>query len=230
MEVAAVVNAVNAESERSGAVILAEGIETPEQASRAEAMGATLGQGWLFGGPGPLNRRPLIDLSYRLPRSGPVHDTPETPFQLIADTRRLRRGDKRLLTALSQQLEHEAISLRGEAVVLVTLQDRRFLTTEMCERFEGLAGSAALVGAFGCGLTTKPAPGVRGIDLRSDDPLCDEWNVIVVSPHFAVAFVARDLGDDGPDLDRRFDYFVTYDRGLVAAAARSLLQRMIRSI
>ena len=49
---ARVLNAVAAEAERSGAVLLAEGIETEEHLARARAVGATLGQGWLFGRPG----------------------------------------------------------------------------------------------------------------------------------------------------------------------------------
>ncbi len=49
-----VVNAVGAEAERSGAIILAEGIETQQHLTRARAMGARLGQGWLYGRPEPL--------------------------------------------------------------------------------------------------------------------------------------------------------------------------------
>ena len=57
-DVHAVVDAVLAEAKRTGAVILAEGIETPRHLDTAKAMGATLGQGWLFGHPGPLPKRP----------------------------------------------------------------------------------------------------------------------------------------------------------------------------
>ena len=46
--------AVMAHSERTGALLLAEGIETAEHLERARAVGATLGQGWLFGRPAPL--------------------------------------------------------------------------------------------------------------------------------------------------------------------------------
>lgn len=44
-ETAAIINAVIAQAERTGAIVLAEGIETPEHRDRALAMGATLGQG-----------------------------------------------------------------------------------------------------------------------------------------------------------------------------------------
>lgn len=50
----AIVNAVRSETERTGAIVLAEGIETPQHLAAAASMGATLGQGWLFGRPGPL--------------------------------------------------------------------------------------------------------------------------------------------------------------------------------
>ncbi len=94
-------------------------------------------------------------------------------------------------------------------------------------KYERLAESAALVGAIGCGLEAEPAPGVRGADLDADEALRGEWDVAVIAPHFAGAFVARDLGDEGADADRRFDYFVTYDRELVVAAARTLMARIV---
>jgi hypothetical protein len=46
--------------------------------------------------------------------------------------------------------------------------------------------------------------------------------VIVAGPHRAAALVARDLGDTGPDVERRFDFTLTRDRPLVVEAARSL--------
>ena len=42
----------------------------------------------------------------------------------------------------------------------------------------------------------------------------------------AGALIARDVGDDGPDADRRFDVVVTYDRELVLTAARALMARI----
>ena len=53
-EIASIVHAVNAEAERSGAIVLAEGIETEDHRRVALALGATHGQGWLFGRPGAL--------------------------------------------------------------------------------------------------------------------------------------------------------------------------------
>ena len=55
-EIASIVGAVGAQAERTGATVLAEGIETEEQAEYARALGATLGQGYLFGRPAPVPR------------------------------------------------------------------------------------------------------------------------------------------------------------------------------
>ncbi len=228
LQQARVLNAVAAEAERSGAVLLAEGIETEEHLARARAVGATLGQGWLFGRPGPLPAQPAEEVEPVGLRPGPA-PTSGTPFELIADRRRVRRGDKRLLLALSLQLEAEAQALGGEAVVLATFQDDSFFTQKSRRRYESLASSAALVGAIGAGIGQHPAPGVRGGRIGSEEALLGEWDVAVIGPHFAGAFVARDLGDEGSDLDRRFEFFVTYERELVVRAAGALMERIVRA-
>ena len=54
LEIAAIMNAVAAESERTGALVVAEGSETERHRVTVVALGATLGQGWLFGYPAEL--------------------------------------------------------------------------------------------------------------------------------------------------------------------------------
>ena len=92
--IAAIVHAVNAESERSGAVLLAEGIETEEQLAVAPALGARYGQGWLFGRPGEL---PLDTVASRAPIA-PRRVTPPAPrrrpYDAVAARVRPRRGTK----------------------------------------------------------------------------------------------------------------------------------------
>lgn len=224
---ARVVNAVGAEAERSGSVVLAEGIETEEHLHRARSMGAVLGQGWLFGRPGPLPATTEQPARKHVELRPAADSSASSPFALIADARDLRRGDKRLLLALSRQLEAEAFGLGGEVVIMAAFQDAAFFTAQTRERYERLADRAALVGALGGGMSAEPAPGVRGASFEPNDPLRGEWDVIVVSPHFAGAFVARDLGDQGADLERRFDFFLTYDRDLVTRAARPLMSRIV---
>ncbi|HLH13582.1 MAG TPA: hypothetical protein VKV16_02250, partial [Solirubrobacteraceae bacterium] len=88
------------------------------------------------------------------------------------------------------------------------------------------ARDAALVGALGTCLSSRPAPGVRGVALDCADPLRGEWDVSVIGSHFAMAFAARELGDTGPDMDRRFDFAITYERELAIEAARSMMGRL----
>jgi EAL domain-containing protein (putative c-di-GMP-specific phosphodiesterase class I) len=224
--IASIVHAVNAEAERSGAVLLAEGIETEAQLEVARALGARYGQGWLFGRPAelPTGTQPLP--SPLAPRRI-ASQTPQSPYRAVAARVRPRRGTKGLLLAISKHLEAQ-VAAQGEcAVVFAAFQDARHFTPKTAARYEALAASAALVGALGVGLPPEPVPGVRGADLDVDDALAGEWNVTVIAPHFAAAFVARDLGDtDCPDMERRFDFCLTYDRDLAVEAARGLLARI----
>ena len=150
----------------------------------------------------------------------------ETPFTLVSAARATRRGPKRLLLAISKHLEAQAMAHGDAAVVLATFQEARHLTDDTRGRYRRLAQSAAFVGAFGVGLPEEPVPGVRGASLDTAEPLRGEWNVVVVTPHFAAAFVGRDLGDEGPDMERRFDFCLTYDRALAVRAAAALMRRI----
>ncbi|MDP9208275.1 MAG: hypothetical protein M3O65_07205, partial [Actinomycetota bacterium] len=94
-------------------------------------------------------------------------------------------------------------------------------------RYEFLATRAAFTGALGHGMPVTPVAGVRGADLAADDPLRGEWDLIVIGPRFAAALVAYDLGDDGPEDQRRYDVVVTHDRELVIRAAEPLLRRLV---
>jgi hypothetical protein len=151
--IAAIVHAVNAQSERSGAVLLAEGIETQAQ----------------------------------------------------------------------RHLEAQVAAQGDAAVIFAAFQDARHLTARTAARYERLASHAALVG----GLEPEPVPGVRGAALDASDVLAGEWNVTMIAPHFAAAFVAQDLGDETcADMERQFDFCLTYDRDLAIEAAGGLLARV----
>lgn len=225
-QVAEIVHAVAAEAERTGALVLAEGIETEAHHQTALALGARYGQGWLFGRPGELDRHEagVEEVPRRALALG--GETPRTPFEVVAEKRDVRRGSKRLLLALSMQIEAQAASLGPYAVLLSSFQDAKYFSPGTARRYSGLAATAALVGAFGSDLPRSPAPGVRGVDLDPGDPVRGEWDVTLVGPQFASAFVARDLGDDAEDMDRRFDFAITYERELAVGAARALMRRV----
>lgn len=221
---AAIMAAVMAHSERSGAVILAEGIETSAHLDQALALGATLGQGWSIGRPGPLARMPApsrcIGLADRLPPVSP------TPFSTVEQHPGLRIGRKGLLLDLSLHIETQGRHLDQAPVVLSAFQTGERFTPATTVRYRRLAGRCPLVGALGVGLSIDPVLGVHSVSLTADDPLAQEWTVTTIGPHYAAALVARDLGDTGPDHERRFEFVVTHDREIVLAAARSLMSRL----
>jgi EAL domain-containing protein (putative c-di-GMP-specific phosphodiesterase class I) len=218
-----VVNAVRAQAERTGATVLAEGIETEAHLHTALAMGATLGQGWLFGRPGR-----FVPVGGDFPFvSAPTLDTTTTPYDIVASARPVARTTKALLLPTSMFLEARAQREPEPPVVLSTFQEARHFTPATARRYAAMAAQASFVGAVAAGLGEEPVAGVRGAALAADDPVRGEWDVLVTTPHFAAGLVARDLGDTGPDPERRFDYVVTYDRELVLAASRSLLARIV---
>ncbi|MBF5082537.1 diguanylate cyclase domain-containing protein [Quadrisphaera sp. INWT6] len=233
-DVAQVMNAVNAYAEESGAVVLAEGIEDVRHLRLALALGASLGQGWHFGRPAPgrtaLEGRPTgrLHLPPPPPLVAPSTSAPTatSPFALLPPGTALRQAPKKLLVELSKQLEREALRLGSTCVVASTFQEAKHFTPATTGRYRDLVERTAFVCALGEDLPAEPLPGVRGAHLPADDPVRGEWDVVVLAPHFSAALLARDLGDEGPDAHRRFEYALTYERGTVAAAGRSLLARV----
>lgn len=220
-----VAGAVRAYAEESGAEVVAEGVETPADLIRARVLGATLGQGWLWGRGKPA----IAPTTFRPERFAAKPLGPSlqaSPFQLFEAARRVRRAPKRLLLPLSQTIEVMALQARVPPVLLAGFEQAKFFTPATARRFTELAARLPFVGALGVGMPAVPAPGVRGAALAPQDPLATEWTVVVLGAHKAAAVVARDLGDDGPDSQREFEFVVSYDRALVTAAAHSLVGRL----
>lgn len=228
-QAARVMHAVGAYAERTGAAVVAEGIETAAHLEVARSLGATHGQGWLFGRP---DAAPM-DLPSVTPLAAARRDIDSagsglTAFQGVsAAGRPVQQGDKALILSLSKQLEIHARDLGPECVVLGNLQDISRLSVATADRYAELAQHAAFVGLIGTDVGAAPAPGVRGGSFDAHSRLAREWSVVVISPHFAAAMVAVDLGDTGvPDMQRRFSFCLTYDRPLVAGAARALMEHV----
>jgi EAL domain-containing protein (putative c-di-GMP-specific phosphodiesterase class I) len=220
---ARILTAVAAYAERSGATILAEGIETDAELQQALALGATLGQGWHFSRPGPLGSYPPP--IQPVPLLAPPAVATGTPFELL-DQRRLRIGSKGMLLSTSHHIEQQGLSLQTPPLVLAAFQDRARFTPATARRYGELAARCPLVVALGAGMSAEPAPGVRGSDLGPRDQLRGEWTVVVVGTHYAGALIAKDLGDSGPDLERRYLFALTHDHDTVLTAARILLGRI----
>jgi EAL domain-containing protein (putative c-di-GMP-specific phosphodiesterase class I) len=222
---AAIYTAVAAYAERTGATILAEGIENDANLRQALALGATLGQGWHLSRPGPLGAIVSPAHSHRATHRD-VIPAPLSPFSLLEPSV-LRTAPKDLLLDISQHIENQGLALETPPVVLSTFQHARHFTPYTARRYARLAARCHLVAALGVDLPAEPVPGVRGASLRADDVLAGEWVVVVIGTHYAGALIAKDMGDSGPDRDRRFAFSLTHDHETVLAAARSLLTRVI---
>jgi EAL domain-containing protein (putative c-di-GMP-specific phosphodiesterase class I) len=222
---ARVVSAVLAESERTGAVILAEGIETERHLAVARSMGATLGQGWLLGLPAPLPERhdpPEAQLPY-----GTITDTGAgTPFEIASRHRRAARATKRQLMLLSRHLESLSEHAPEATVLLSTFQHAKFFDSTTRHRYADLAGRGALTAVFGQEMPPVPDTRLRGGALAPGDPLAAEWNVVVLGSYFAGGLFARERQEAARDSDREFDVIISYDRALITEAAHALLQRL----
>jgi EAL domain-containing protein (putative c-di-GMP-specific phosphodiesterase class I) len=225
VEQGAILAAVSAYAERTGARILAEGVETEEHLEQALALGATLAQGWYFAHPGPLGD--VVSPSDSLLEPPRAITVPPSPFAGV-DSSKTRIAKKGLLLAISRHLENQGLSLETPPVVVGAFQDVKRFTAHTAVRYSRLARRCPLVAALGVGLGQEPTPGVRGVELSSDDPVRGEWVVAVVGVHYLGALIAKDLGDDDSvaDLERRFSFVVTHNRETVLAAARSLLERV----
>lgn len=224
MLVARTVNGVLAEVERTGATVIAEGIESPRHAAMAYAMGATLGQGWRHGRPEPL--------PFRLPRSSghPVRllrlefASKATPYEIIATQRPTRTATRQLLLWLSRHLELQAADPAEPGVLVSCFPGARQFKGTVKRRYTDLASGAVLVAVLGRGIPAEPAPKLRGTSLDADDPLADEWVVVVVGANYGAALIAQTPRHE--HAEQEYDFAMTYDRGLVIAAAQSLIHRI----
>ncbi len=145
-----------------------------------------------------------------------------TPYAVVSAVERPRQVTKRELVRLSRQLEHAAMA-RPPGTVAAALQDSRFLTLRTRDVYCRLAAAGAAVTLLARGLQSWLAPGVRGVDLAEDDPLVDEWVVVLSSPGRPSVLVATDLRRAGAvDLERDFAYATSCDPDVVATCAQLL--------
>jgi diguanylate cyclase (GGDEF)-like protein/PAS domain S-box-containing protein len=208
-------------ADRTGAIVLAEGIETEEHLARAIALGATWGQGYFFARPGRfedvISRR--RDTSVVLPWSGARRDcagsvtTPAEP----------RRISRLMLSVLSDQLEIAARGLGPHGVLVAAVEDAAVLHPRMLARYSAIAERAAFVGIVGAGVSAHPCPGVHGGDVDAGDALAGRWSVAVLGPHFGAALTAvPDPEDEGS-----FRAVYTLDPVYAARVAEQLTRLLI---
>ena len=219
VDVGEVVHAVLTHAARTGATVVAEGIETAEHLDLARGYGVAYGQGHLLGRPGPLPdplptpRRTMPVLPRMLDR---IVDP--GPFALLVDHGPVRALTPAAVVELGRQLLERARTLvPGPAVLVCTpgpLPDAwRVLLDE-------LAADEARTPVLG--VVGHRQPGVVTTPLAPDDPAGRDLAVAVVTAHFAAALAARPQ----PARRDRYDAGLTLDRATAVAIANSLLRRV----
>lgn len=222
-ENAAIVAAVIAESGRTGATVVAEGIETEAHEQWALDMGATLGQGYFYGPPADLpsfagftaSRTHSIDQSTVTVRA----PTAVTPYALVSALGPPRRADDELLEALENDLLRIAASAGASTIVLMTVASPGGLTPDREVSLNDIASCVALTAVFGAFLPGDAAR-YRAVHIGADEPLARERSLVVVSPSFTAALIALET-DAGT-----YRYALVYDSQTVLSAATVLLRRI----
>lgn len=226
-DIGATTQALAAYIERSHAVVVAEGIDTHAARLAAITIGATYGLGDLFppvDNPTDLLGEPVVPM----PQS-PVWTTPtppsDTPYRIASALGTPRRGTKRLLIQMSKTLEAQAVTSGSSMIALGTFQRAAHFTDTTAARWRHLADTVGFAGVYGVGLSSMLDGNVRHAPLDPNDALVDEWTVITLGPHHAALLSAHDRHDNGPDLERTFDFVQTFDRTTVTQAARAIMHR-----
>jgi len=198
-DLARIVTAVGAKAERSRANVLAEGIDSDAQLELARAIGATLGQGYMLGAPGPLPD-PLPTPGRPLRLGGQGGDpTGPLPFQRVTNWRRPIGGTLKLAERTAALLSYQASALGTTGMLLAAPS-----AEHSPARYAALGDSLGFVGVL--------EPGA----------LEDTWTEVALGPGYAACFVARRDGD-------HWCFATSYDREIVVECALLLMARLPQS-
>ncbi|WP_338124410.1 DICT sensory domain-containing protein [Rhodococcoides kroppenstedtii] len=226
-DIGATAHALSAYVERSHAVIVAEGIDDDAARLAAQTVGATYGIGALYppvDDPAGLLTEDVVPMPH-----APVWTTPipaeTTPYAIASEHATPRRGTKRVLVQMSKSLEKQAVAAGSAMLALGTFQHATHFTERTAQRWRHLADTIGFAGVYGVGLTQMLDGNTQHAPLDPADDMVNEWTVVVLGPHHAALLSARDRHDNGPDLERTFDFVQTYDRTTVTQAAHAILHR-----
>jgi EAL domain-containing protein (putative c-di-GMP-specific phosphodiesterase class I) len=199
VDIARVVTAVGFEAERRHATVLAEGIDSEAQLATARAAGATLGQGFMLGEPGPLpSPLPEPGRPLRLAGTGGAPDGP-LPYQRVTNWRRPTRGGPELAERAAALLSSQASALGDTGMLLAAPPGGNGLAARV--RYTALSSEIGFCGVL------------------SDGVLEGTWTEVALGPGYGACFVARRDGDD-------WLFATSYDRELVVECALLLMARL----
>jgi len=208
------------EVERTGATILAEGVETKRHDEVVRALGAPLAQGWFYGkptdDPAPAEEH---EAHMSLQAELGLEDV-RSPFEVLGG-QPISRAPRDLVRSLADEVFRHGLHLQPPALLVMLVPDPEAVTEHHLRVLSQLARRQVITGVIGAGIPPEPAPGVRG--SQQHDPALDgQYAVIAVSPSTAVAVLARRTHSPQPD----FYFGVIHDRPRIITAARCLLRQL----
>ncbi|HJA59759.1 MULTISPECIES: EAL domain-containing protein [unclassified Brevibacterium] len=219
---------LHAHLERTGAVILADGVETEDDLDRVRALGARFMTGPYFGEatkqPQPFsepNEDALVShYSRNLPALG-------TPYSISQGLRREPLVmNRELLIAQIAALEERALASGTATITLGVFGDDESFSEATRRRYERIRDTVGLTAMFSGGFDGPPIPGVRTGMVDASDPMRNEHGVVVVGPDWSGMVAASKRNDPGSDGQTVFDVYITTDRYTCVDAARSVLTRV----
>ena len=158
-------------------------------------------------------------------RSGAEHDSGEqkgrTPLNFGVYY-------KNTLVALCHALEDAVLATKTSPLMVTAFQKGKWYLQE-ADRYGDLADTAdkiVIMAAPGAGFREHPTgrrDNVSLVDLDKDDPVAQEWHLMIMGETYSAMVLCQELtdeeyGEDGPpenDLERKFYGFWTFDPALV---------------
>ena len=208
------------EVERTGATILAEGVETKRHDQVVRALGAPLAQGWFYGKP---TDDPAPAEEHEAHRSLGAElglEDVRPPFEVLGG-QPISRAPRDLVRSLADEVFRHGLHLLPPALLVVLVPGPEALSKHHLRILSQVARGQVITAVIGAGMPPEPAPGVRG-SQKHDPALDGQYAVIAVSPSTAVAVLARQAHSTQPD----FYFGVIHDRPRITTAARCLLRQL----
>jgi EAL domain-containing protein (putative c-di-GMP-specific phosphodiesterase class I) len=205
--------------DRTGALMVCEGVETERHEARARALGADLVQGFRYGHPAALP----ATMAGTVGRAVALLDHGVTEVSALAD-RMASIAQAELPGVQVLSLATEVLTVvaghTSAALVIATAPTIDLVPTAYLDALTAVAPYCALVTVIAPGCGHQPAPGVRGVNASTRHQLGSPWSISAIGPTMAVSILSDPLSADPNDSVR---HRVIHDRLVVADILRLLL-------
>lgn len=218
-----VIGATRRQADRTGALILAEGVETATDLAAARDAGAVFGQGWHWGCP---ERLPRLFPSTRidLPKlAAPVAHS-ASPFETAGRYLPGTRVHRDSVATARHSVEVHAAQVPEPKTLLATFPNGEEPAGTAADHYAGMGAHAVITGLFGPALPTSVDVRRRVWTIQTTDFLAMEWNMLSIAAGSMAAVFARPAaGQAGTDW---YDMIATTDPSVIISAALPMLKRL----